>query len=63
MIFNILRMLGAEEKAEGGVTGTYPDGVPAMIDVTAARKRQGHSGYERDYGAGRKISNVPAGYA
>lgn len=63
MIYDLLRMLGTQQEAEGGVTGTYPDGVPAMIDVAAARKRQGRSGYERDYGAGRKISNVPAGYA
>lgn len=63
MIFDILRILGAEQKTDGGVTGTYPDGVPAMIDVAAARKRQDRSGYERDYGSGRRISTVPVGYA
>lgn len=63
MFLDVLRLLGAEERAEGGVTGTYPDGASSMIDVAAARKRKGCSGYERDYGAARKISAVPVGYA
>ncbi len=52
------------DAVDTGDTGTYADGYHMPELETAAYKRgDSRSSYERDYGRGRKIEEVPLGFA
>jgi hypothetical protein len=48
---------------DAGDTGTYADGyhMPEMA-IAAYKREDGRSSYERDYGRGRKIEEMPLGF-
>ncbi|MDE1992940.1 MAG: hypothetical protein KGI75_10580 [Rhizobiaceae bacterium] len=64
MIFKIFAAK-PEVDAETDETGTYPDGMFEIhrTDVSARRDNRARSSHERDYGAGRKIVQMPLGLA
>lgn len=61
----ILKILAPKIDADCHDTGTYPDGIFAenRIDLSARRDSRYRSPHERDYGAGRKLENLPIGLA
>jgi hypothetical protein len=58
-IFTAKRDIG-----DAGDTGTYADGyhMPEM-EIAAYKRDDSRSSYERDYGRGRKVEEVPLGFA
>jgi hypothetical protein len=62
MISNLLKA----KRDDTADTGTYADGAfePPVIEINAAPRRlRGHIAHQRDYGADRPISAIPAGLA
>jgi hypothetical protein len=52
------------ETRDYGDTGTYPDGYHAPeIAVGAYKRDDDRASYERDYGRGRKVEEIPLGFA
>ncbi|EJC79300.1 hypothetical protein Rleg4DRAFT_0891 [Rhizobium leguminosarum bv. trifolii WSM2297] len=61
----ILKILAPKIEADNHDTGTYADGIFAenRIDLSARRDGRRRSPHERDYGARRKLENLPVGFA
>lgn len=61
----ILKIFAAKSEIETDDTGTYADGLfeSNRIDFSARRESRHRSSHERDYGPGRKIADVPLGFA
>jgi len=61
----ILKTLTPKIDTDCHDTGTYADGIFAenRIDLSARRDGRRRSQHERDYGAGRKLENLPVGFA
>ncbi|SCB56681.1 hypothetical protein GA0061105_101514 [Rhizobium aethiopicum] len=60
----ILKILAPKIDPDCHDTGTYADGIFAENRIDISR-RDGHrrSPHERDYGADRKLENLPLGFA
>ena len=61
----ILKILAPKIDGDCHDTGTYPDGIFAenRIDLSIRRDGPRRSPHERDYGADRKLENLPLGFA
>ena len=61
----ILKIFTARTEVETDDTGTYADGLfeAARIDISSRRESRHRSSHERDYGPGRKIAEMPLGFA
>ncbi|MBX4966267.1 hypothetical protein [Rhizobium binae] len=61
----MLKILAPKIEADCLDTGTYPDGIFAenLIDLSFRRDGLRRSPHERDYGADRKVENLPLGFA
>lgn len=51
------------ETPDYGDTGTYADGYLTPETEGAAKREDKRSSYERDYGRGRTLENIPLGFA
>lgn len=60
-----LKILAPKIDADSHDTGTYADGIFAenRIDLSIRREGRRRSPHERDYGADRKLENLPLGFA
>ncbi|WP_028746825.1 hypothetical protein [Rhizobium mesoamericanum] len=51
------------EIRDNGDTGTYADGYHAPEMVVVSRRDDDRASYERDYGRGRNVEQVPLGFS
>lgn len=63
MIFKIFSAMRSDVQTED--TGTYADGLFQQSEIALAARKpdRNRSAHERDYGAGRKIAELPPGLA
>jgi hypothetical protein len=62
MIFKIFTAKRADAD-DAQDTGTYADGAfHTTGDLSAPRRANDRSAHERDYGAGRKVTDIPLGF-
>lgn len=61
----ILKILAPKIDTDCHDTGTYADGIFAenRIDLSSRHHGRRRSPHERDYGADRKLENLPLGFA
>ena len=61
----ILKIFAPEIDADCPDTGTYADGIFAenRLDLSSRGSGRRRSPHERDYGADRKLENLPLGFA